>query len=177
MKVGDTWDYQQTGATGHAEADWICNVAQQLTYFGNASFFINESNEWFDGGIITYYPIEMWTTQGLMDYGYSDGDDYFVYSPPLPLLPATFHIGQTWTYPGGSIIEEPNTPEAAPMLSYQAVDLESVTVPAGTFANALKVIQAQGTINITWYAPNVGIVKALHSDGTTAVLKSYTIVP
>ena len=62
------------------------------------------------------------------------------------------------------------------MSSYQALALETVATPAGTFTSALHVREKRGS-GITrdvWYAPGVGMVKT--SDGTSvAVLTGYTI--
>ena len=62
------------------------------------------------------------------------------------------------------------------MSSYQADALETVTTPAGTFANALHVHEQRGSgyVRDVWYAPGVGMV--MMNDGTsTAVLTGYTI--
>ncbi len=62
------------------------------------------------------------------------------------------------------------------MSSYQAMALEAVTTPAGTFANALHVREQRGSgyVRDVWYAPGVGMIQM--KDGTsTAVLKGYTI--
>jgi hypothetical protein len=62
------------------------------------------------------------------------------------------------------------------MSSYQAMALETVTTPAGTFANALHVREQRGSgyVRDVWYAPGVGMVKM--NDGTNAaVLAGYTI--
>jgi hypothetical protein len=62
------------------------------------------------------------------------------------------------------------------MSSYQADALETVTTPAGTFANALHVHEQRGSgySRDVWYAPGVGMVQM--NDGTNvAVLKGYTI--
>lgn len=62
------------------------------------------------------------------------------------------------------------------MSSYQADALETVTTPAGTFANALHVHEQRGSgaVRDVWYAPGVGIVKM--DDGTNVgVLTSYSI--
>ena len=62
------------------------------------------------------------------------------------------------------------------MSRYQANALETVTTPAGTFANALHVREQRGSgyVRDVWYAPGVGIV--MMNDGTnTAVLTGYTI--
>jgi hypothetical protein len=60
--------------------------------------------------------------------------------------------------------------------SYQALALETVTTPAGTFSNVLHVREQRGNgyARDVWYAPGVGMVKM--SDGTNAgVLMGYTI--
>ncbi len=62
------------------------------------------------------------------------------------------------------------------MSSYQALALETVTTPAGTFANALHVREQRGAgyVREVWYAAGVGMVKM--SDGAnTAVLSGYSI--
>jgi hypothetical protein len=62
------------------------------------------------------------------------------------------------------------------MSSYQAMALETVTTPAGTFASALHVREQRGSAYVrdVWYAPGVGMV--MMSDGTnTASLAGYTI--
>jgi len=62
------------------------------------------------------------------------------------------------------------------MSSYQALALETVTTPAGTFANALHVREQRGAgyVRDVWYAPGVGMVRM--NDGTnTAALTGYTI--
>jgi hypothetical protein len=59
---------------------------------------------------------------------------------------------------------------------YQAAALETVTTPAGTFANALHVHEQRGSgySRDVWYAPGVGMV--MMSDGVNnAVLTGYTI--
>jgi len=62
------------------------------------------------------------------------------------------------------------------MSSYQAEALESVTTPAGTFANALHVHEQRGSgyVRDAWYAPGVGMVMMRDASGT-ALLTGYTI--
>ena len=62
------------------------------------------------------------------------------------------------------------------MSSYQALALETVSTPAGTFTNALHVREQRGSgyMRDVWYAPGVGMVQM--NDGTnTALLTGYTI--
>lgn len=59
---------------------------------------------------------------------------------------------------------------------YQALALETVTTPAGTFANALHVHEQRGAgyVRDVWYAPGVGMVKM--EDATVGMMLSgYTI--
>ena len=62
------------------------------------------------------------------------------------------------------------------MSSYQADALETVTTPAGTFANALHVHVQRGSgyIRDVWYAPGVGMVMMKDAIGT-AMLTGYAI--
>jgi hypothetical protein len=62
------------------------------------------------------------------------------------------------------------------MSQYQAYALETVTTPAGTFANVLHIHEQRGsgTVRDVWYAPGVGMV--MMNDGTNnALLTGYTI--
>jgi hypothetical protein len=62
------------------------------------------------------------------------------------------------------------------MSSYQALALETVTTPAGTFSNALHVREQRGDgyVREVWYAPGVGMVKMMDA-ANSAVLTGYTI--
>ena len=62
------------------------------------------------------------------------------------------------------------------MSSYFAQDLETVTTPAGTFANALHVREQRGSgiVRDVWYAAGVGMV--MMNDGTQVMrLSGYTM--
>jgi hypothetical protein len=62
------------------------------------------------------------------------------------------------------------------MSSYQALALETVTTPAGTFSNALHVREQRGSgvVRDVWYAPGVGMVRM--SDRTSvAELTGYSM--
>ena len=62
------------------------------------------------------------------------------------------------------------------MSSYQAQALETVTTPAGTFANSLHVREQRGSgyVRDVWYAQGVGMVRMQDANGT-AVLTGYTM--
>jgi hypothetical protein len=59
---------------------------------------------------------------------------------------------------------------------YQALALETVITPAGTFRDVLHVRELRGTgyTRDVWYAPGIGIVKMMDAT-STAVLTGYTI--
>lgn len=62
------------------------------------------------------------------------------------------------------------------MSTYQALALETVSTPAGTFANTLHVREQHGSgyVRDVWYAPGVGMVQM--NDGTNSgVLTGYAI--
>lgn len=60
--------------------------------------------------------------------------------------------------------------------SYQALALETIDTPAGTFANALHVREqhGNGVVRDVWYAPGVGMV-AMNDGTNAAMLTGYTI--
>jgi hypothetical protein len=62
------------------------------------------------------------------------------------------------------------------MSRYQALALETVSVPAGTFANSLHVreLRGSGVVRDVWYAPGVGMVRMNDGD-TLAELTGYAI--
>ena len=62
------------------------------------------------------------------------------------------------------------------MSSYQALALETVDTPAGTFQDALHVREQRGSgyTREVWYAPGVGVVKMMDATNT-AFLSGYTI--
>jgi len=62
------------------------------------------------------------------------------------------------------------------MSSYQALALETVTTPAGTFSNALHVREQRGNgyVREVWYAPGVGMVRMMDASNV-GVLTGYTI--
>ena len=62
------------------------------------------------------------------------------------------------------------------MSSYQALALETVTTPAGTFSNALHVREQRGSgvVRDVWYAPGVGMVR-MNDGSSTAELVRYSM--
>ncbi len=102
------------------------------------------------------------------------------YSPPETFLPIPIKKGSAWTVTGearlGVIpIEVTN--------AAKVVEIEDVTVPAGTFHDCLKIEQELSTSGLVklstqstmWLAPDIGIVKALNSSDVIFELIDYNI--
>ncbi len=102
------------------------------------------------------------------------------YSPPETFLPIPVELGSEWTVTGEAslgIISIEVTNVA------KVVDVEPITVPAGTFQGCLEIEQhlsSSGLIRFSqqstmWLAPDIGIVKALSSNDVTFELIDYNI--
>ena len=109
---------------------------------------------------------------------YSFGEDVNIYSAG-----AVVSNQGTWRYgvnANAPVLVMPANPQSGMTLSVQNVTggvqqmddevisvSETVTVPAGTFTNCLKVkeILSDGTVQYNYYAPNVGVVKIVTSNG------------
>jgi hypothetical protein len=98
-----------------------------------------------------------------------------VHADPVPLLKLPAKSGDSWT------VERQIPPAGVATFTYTVGKVEEVKVPAGTF----QAIRVEERIDPTvlrltvtrWYAPGVGLVKAITSSGKieqTQVLKSYT---
>ncbi len=103
------------------------------------------------------------------------------FNTPLTLIPANGTIGQTYTTTGILIADAGACANLS--FGYAATStlqsIERVSVPAGQF-DALKVgltLQIAGPIAATtfWFAPGIGQIKQLDSDGTTYELVSTNI--
>jgi hypothetical protein len=109
---------------------------------------------------------------------YSFGEDVDVYSGGVIVSNAG-----TWRYgvnANAPVLVMPANPQGGMTFSIQNVAgivqqvddevvsvSETVTVPAGTFTNCLKVkeILSDGTVQFKYYAPNMGVVKIVTPDG------------
>lgn len=89
-------------------------------------------------------------------------DRSLTYSPPFKNWPkGQIHPNQTW----GGIFTIEQIPYAEPVnrwRDYSVVGYEDVTVPYGTFVNALKVrrMRINGGLSNYWYAVGYGLVKS-----------------
>ena len=111
-------------------------------------------------------------------------------TPPMLLLPPSVvpgtptWVGATLTYPDADMwsmtVTDVNTYFGTQVYNvlHTANTLETVTVPAGTFPNALQVYENNGGYRRNlWFAPGVGLVKAVELQSPYAVqeLVSYAI--
>jgi len=110
---------------------------------------------------------------GMMAYG---SPEWPLRNPATPgtMMGGMYANAGTWSMPvhgNGSMMGSVDH-----MSNYQALALETVTTPAGTFHGALHVHEQRGSgyERDVWYAPNVGIV--MMQDATvTMLLSGYTI--
>jgi hypothetical protein len=56
------------------------------------------------------------------------------------------------------------------------IGVESITVAAGTFNNALKIqLKTKDTTYLSWFAPNVGLIRQDYDGAKSFELASYSI--
>jgi len=120
--------------------------------------------------------------------GNTSADDHFMmtYTSPEWMLknpvtpgtmmgPGSYQGSETWLMPvqGMNSMMGPQSH----MSSYQALALETVTTPMGTFANALHVHEQRGPgySRDVWYAQGVGMVRWM--DGTEEALLAKVTLP
>ncbi len=90
---------------------------------------------------------------------------------PVCLLKAPLVVGATWS----TVMYLPGSSEPTPIRSTIESVNELVTVPAGTFKKCLRIHSTDSTgqqkvDDLTWYAPNVGVVKFTRKvQGSAAV--------
>jgi hypothetical protein len=96
--------------------------------------------------------------------GVNDPEPHLV-SPPICLLRTPLRAGQSWQ----TAMQLHNNETALQTRSTIEMTDEVVSVPAGTFKNCLRVRSVGSNENrdiekVTWYAPNVGIIKFMQKD-------------
>jgi hypothetical protein len=99
-----------------------------------------------------------------------------VHADPVPLLKLPAKAGDSWT-----VERQIPADGGVATFTYTVGKVEEVKVPAGTF-QAIRVEERTDPTVLRmratrWYAPGVGLVKAITSSGKieqTQVLKSYT---
>ena len=107
-----------------------------------------------------------------------------VLSPPGLFLPASLAVGDSWEF-----MVETEVILTGPLsitYSYEAIAVEDVVTPAGTFENCIKVqidsrtvstLSASRSTSYQWMAPNIGIVSVETSQELVFNLIHSNLVP
>jgi hypothetical protein len=177
MKIGATWNYAVTPASGVPYTDVKQNTASSpptltQTYTPSSGTPSTSSYEMDANGI----SITGVTSTALQSS----------YAPPCLLLPSNTTPGFSTSSTSTKTTVQGSTNTTYTVAVAVTIDgLESVTVPAGTFS-ALKVTRAMttttagtGTVstsyNIQWYAPGIGSVKTVNEDSLQAVQQTWEV--
>jgi hypothetical protein len=177
MKIGATWNYAVTPASGVPYTDVKQNTASSpptltQTYTPSSGTPSTSSYEMDANGI----SITGVTSTALQSS----------YAPPCLLLPSNTTPGFSTSSTSTKTTVQGSTNTTYTVAVAVSIDgLESVTVPAGTFS-ALKVTRAMttttagtGTVstsyNIQWYAPGIGSVKTVNEDSLQAVQQTWEV--
>ncbi len=200
---GSSWTYRKYGSNGGVSYDEITasfiEGFEDVTYGGT----VYSGFKYFDDSV--HYAVLRISGAGLEHLKYGKPGEYSLFgsaigsSPVAPWLefPRSFNLGETievsykeYSYYNSGVLREISDHNLS--LSFAA--LEDVTVPAGTFANSLKIFSEEsggvdGDITYSesgtsYFAPGVGYVKeSYHSidlGGETVgndELLSYNVTP
>jgi len=174
VTVGSKWTYSITSANS-TPSTW----SSEITQGGAASYSMKITTA--SSG---YSVIDAALTNGA--WGVTKSVSYdpsgavlstITYSPPQLLFPSKTDIG-THETTTSTLTSGGNNSQATIDITVDGI--ESVTVPAGTFANALKLTSkttmSGSTASVSaWYADGAGFVKSEDTYGGTQELTSYTI--
>jgi len=124
--------------------------------------------EWYDevyvnGQVLLYDEVD------------AEGNYYEVYPPAIKGID-NWQSGQTVSSSGIITINGVPYPFK---LDVTYVGIESITVPAGTFSDCMKVYFSffDGAVTGTsWYARGVGLIREIYADGETWELKSHGLI-
>ena len=184
FKTGEQWTYQVSGGITGTETQTVIGAAT----FNNASTTEVDQNNNFTAPSSITSTVKAYlafTSDGLINYGNVTSTSGITttdtFSPPQVQFPQTLTVGSPFT----QTVQESSSSQPSGQTSSTSVtqtttlvtgNAESVTVPAGTY-NAFEVDVTTGTTTVRfWFAPNVGLVKAI-IPSTTAVteeLSSFT---
>ncbi len=160
---GDFWEYNTHSASVESPTEPDGSGCARIRRTGQAAS--SDQYCWFGGGLY------LTSSQG---QGYRG-----TYSPPFLLLPRNSDIGQTVTRSYGlTTVSQGYTSTMSGQISVTIEEYPvSVTVPAGTFDDCIRV-RSDGSTEGTsfsytgWYARGVGFVKSV-SQGSNTELISY----
>lgn len=152
LAVGDRWTYRMSPGTKVYDAQ----VTATREIRGVKTYAM---------AVESTYTFLAAQPDGVYDYGQGDPDDpqnAVVFSPPQLVYKLPFQVGDEWDTP---VLAEPTEKNSETVyVSGQVDDIETVTVPAETFRDCVKVTvddprDAPADRTDLWFAPNVGIVK------------------
>lgn len=166
IRTGDTYAYKVTDSAGGVSGE-TRTFGAQTTFNGGAAIPWKRLN-----GSANYWAT---TASGIVNLGGTDpsANETWTYQPAIS-LPNTLALGQpvnqtyteTDTNPSGTTVWQAT-------LTLTLAGYESVTVPAGTFANCAKVVmsgsatagtQQRQESHTWWLAPGVGAVKEINVE-------------
>ncbi len=171
--LGSRWTYSVTGGNTSSFTDQItassANSFTRQSVNADGSYSIGQMA--LTGGV--------WGLTTSSNYSPSNAlIDTFTMTPYYPLFPSSTNPGthETYTY----TITVTGVGAVTQTSDITVNGTESVTVPVGTFPNALKITSVMAVPGNTWtetdwYADGVGLVKSVDSDGETDVLIYYSI--
>lgn len=198
--VGNTWQYTVTEVGVMSFGEGMQSRSAETNSTGNCTVEVLEEKERRSNGDVVYLErddetdegglntgpenivtesLTMISEKGLFGLGHRssgpDGeldDEWVSYDPPLVLFPENIEVGKNWKM---GTLREDNI--RIPM-AFQVLDSETVTVPAGTFENCMKIcgtsagisgtigsgedqakIRKGMNIHTMWIYPGVGIVR------------------
>lgn len=180
---GTTFDLRYSDPTGTIVSAFTQTVAPAAPLPGGGATVTPLQNRNLDGTLQSIVFIRN-GTEGLADYG----TDFYNASPnvqfffrllPPELLPNGLGAGESVSRTGTrAFTQQGQTTSAAYTLRTTFVGVESVTVPAGTYPNAQRLLleytEANGSTNAAtrWLVPGLGQVKYQDSSGTTVLVRA-----
>jgi len=154
LAVGDTWTYRMSPGTKLYDAQ----VTATRTI---------ENTKTYAMAVEDTYSYLVVRNDGVYEYGQGDPSEPKVavlFDPPQLVYKLPFEEDSTWNAP---VLADPTEKNSETVYVDGQVDgVESVTVPAGTFARCVRVTvddprDAPADRTDLWFAPNVGIVKTV----------------
>ena len=151
LAIGDHWTYRFVPGGKTYDAD----VTERKVIDGGPTYAVAINSEYsymavLPGGVYVY-------AQGQPEHP----TDAIVFSPPQLMYKLPFVVGDSWDTPA---LIDPLNPKSDVIRVYGRVEgFEDVTVPAGVFKQAVKVLlddprDSPSEVTELWFAPGVGIV-------------------
>lgn len=175
MTVNSVWNYNVTaGSTSYQSTNLVTQVTTSAVFIKssttlNSIYSIVEYSKQSSGA---------WTFSKITTYNSNGSVSQVVtFSPPLQITPSNWATGTHETVNSTESVS--NGSHYSYTQDITVNGSESVTVPSGTFNNAMKVTNVstiQGTTNTTtyWFVDGEGLVKS-SATNYSSPLSSYTI--